>query len=151
MHFSAEREYRARRLAVGASIGRSLRLAAARYGVVAAVAWAVALSGLGGGVATAADSKVLWRSGPDYVRIESQDEMPRGSTADNDHPARLSPEDLRTVLGALLFAPAGDDLEPVFRGPDLARIVGPIALGLASADPDQDVTFAISQTRPRCN
>ncbi len=124
-------------------------------------AFAVVLvsAGCGSGFDRAPPRSVLWESGFDYVRIEAQDGIERGTPA-NEHPVRFTAEQVRNLLDALrirpltdsksLFQLAGrDGAKPValFSAVELDKIAHLIADGLARAGLREDVTVAVSSLR----
>ena len=89
-------------------------------------------------------SSVIWKHRDQFVRIESQD---RGTTAPpaNDHPANLSAERIRNMLGSLDVQFDGEEKPvPVFTFKELEILAELISTGLAQAGPREDVTFAIA-------
>lgn len=99
------------------------------------------------------DRQVVWRSGADYVRIEPQEAE---GAPPNDHPARFTPAEVRTLLASIEvaerhwffgFGGAEGEAEPLFLDAELERIAEPLARALAAAGPRADVTFAVSGRR----
>lgn len=94
-------------------------------------------------------SKPYWASPGRSVRLVVQDRP----APLNDHPAALSPAELRTVLatisvfGGPAFLEAGAEPISVFTE-DEARVLGQaLATALAEARPDQDVAFTVEGER----
>jgi hypothetical protein len=89
-------------------------------------------------------SSVIWEHRDQFVRIESQDRSTTPPPA-NDHPANLSAERIRNMLGSLDVQFEGDDQPvPVFTFKELEILGEAISSGLAQAGPREDVTFAIA-------
>ncbi len=89
-------------------------------------------------------SSVIWKHRDQFVRIESQD---RGTTKPppNEHPANLSAERIRNMLGSLDVQFEGDDKPvAVFTFKELEILGEAISTGLAQSGPREDVTFAIA-------
>jgi hypothetical protein len=96
---------------------------------------------LGGGKAEA--NNVIWKLRDQFVRIEAQDQ---GSepTPPNDHPVQLAAEQIRTMLGALDAQFEGEEKPvPLFTYNELEILGDALSTGLATAQPREDVTFAI--------
>jgi hypothetical protein len=93
--------------------------------------------------------KTFWASPGQAVRLVAQDRP----VPPNDHPAALSPAELRTILAALAVfgEPAflGAGAEPIFVfTEDEARVLAQaLATALAEARPDQDVAFTVEGER----
>lgn len=89
-------------------------------------------------------SSVIWKHREQFVRIESQD---RGNVTPppNDHPASLSAEQIRNMLGSLdVQFEAKQKPAPVFTLKELEILADAISTGLTQAGPREDVTFAIA-------
>lgn len=89
-------------------------------------------------------SDVLWKHRDQFVRIESQD---RGATPPpaNNHPATLSAELIRNMLGSLDVQFEGQETPvPVFTFNELEILGETLSAGLAQAGPREDLTFAIT-------
>jgi hypothetical protein len=88
--------------------------------------------------------KTLWQSRDQYVAIEKL-ERPAGVTATaNAHPADISVDRLRSAFASLeVRLPGKDKKIPLFYDPELKILSENIRAGLASAGPDEDVTFAV--------
>jgi len=120
----------------------------ALYGrMILAAVLALILSGCGATLFNGKDteiSSVLWKHRDQFVRIESQD---RGTTPPpaNDHPANLSAERIRNMLGSLDVQFEGQEKPvPVFTFKELEILGETISSGLTQAGPREDVTFAIA-------
>jgi hypothetical protein len=93
--------------------------------------------------------KTFWASPGRSVRLVAQDRP----VPPNDHPAALSPAELRMILAAISVfgGPAflGADAEPIFVfTEDEARVLAQaLATALAEARPDQDVAFTVEGER----
>lgn len=82
----------------------------------------------------------LWSFFDQTVRL-----VPRESGAPNDHPVRLSPEEIRIMLGELRYRLDEDEeAAPVFTDDNLQTLGQALSEGLAQARPDQDVALAIA-------
>ncbi len=89
-------------------------------------------------------SDVLWKHRDQFVRIESQDRG-AGKPPANDHPATLSVELIRNMLGSLdVQFEDKENPVPVFTTKELELLGEVISSGLAQAGPREDVTFAIA-------
>lgn len=120
----------------------------ALYGrTILAAVLVLVLSGCGATLLGGKDteiSSVLWKHRDQFVRIESQD---RGTTPPpaNDHPANLSAERIRNMLGSLDVQFEGQEKPvPVFTFKELEILGETISSGLTLAGPREDVTFAIA-------
>ncbi len=89
-------------------------------------------------------SSVIWKHRDQFVRIESQDRSNTTPPA-NEHPASLSAERIRNMLGSLDVQFEGKkEPIPVFTFKELEILGESISSGLAQAGPREDVTFAIA-------
>lgn len=105
---------------------------------------------------TTADTKLLWQSGLNYVRIEPQ-AAGRGRALANDHPVQFTADQIHGMLAALevkahsslLNLRRGEEpeYEPVFLDKELKKIDSVIAEALATATPYQDVTVSTTALR----
>jgi hypothetical protein len=90
------------------------------------------------------DTKELFKSRDQYVRIIKQDSVKGVKTPQNDHPVSLDEDQIRTALGTLEFMiPNKDKSAPVFEKPELNVLGGYLSRALAEAGPDEDVVFAV--------
>ena len=97
---------------------------------------------LGGGNAEA--NSVIWKLRDQFVRIEAQDQSIE-PTPPNDHPVQLAAEQIRNMLGALDAQFEGEEKPvPLFTHKELEILGDAISTGLATAQPREDVTFAIA-------
>jgi hypothetical protein len=91
----------------------------------------------------------VWSFQDQFVRIVPQRKVDGAMPSPNDQPVQLDPLKLRQVLGAIdLWGKKGffskdQDTTPVFSASELDILARAIAVGLARAKPDQDVTFWI--------
>ena len=94
---------------------------------------------------TAADpGRTVWHHGEQYVRIEQNDSGVAGTEAGNSHPADISAGRLHSMLESIeVRPPGGGQATPLFDDDELGILSEHIHAGLASADPGEDVTFAI--------
>jgi hypothetical protein len=81
-----------------------------------------------------------------YVRIE---QIEASAQATNDHPVAFTPQQIRTALSELQIQRREKELKPLFTDQGLDDIAEPIATALAQAQPDQDVTFAVTEKKGR--
>lgn len=79
-----------------------------------------------------------------YVRIETAE---AAAQRPNDHPIAFTPQQIRTALRELQTQRHQRQPEPLFTNQGLDDIAAPIATALARAQPDQDVTFAVTGKR----
>jgi hypothetical protein len=90
------------------------------------------------------DSKELYRSRDQYVRIIKQDAVKGVKVPPNDHPVLLEAEQLRIALGSLEFIlPKKDRSSRVFEKPELDLLVRYLSNAMEQAGPDEDVAFAV--------
>jgi hypothetical protein len=85
------------------------------------------------------EARVLWEAGEQYVRLSSSDRI-----VDNQHPAAIAAEDMRTVLESLLVPERhfiSKKLYPVFSPAEIQVLSSALTQGLALAQPNQDITF----------
>lgn len=87
------------------------------------------------------EGRTLWESGLQYVKIVNQDSM---TGLANEHPAAISSDELRTVLGALYvnertgFTTSETAL---FSASELQILSTAISSGLSQAAPNEDINF----------
>jgi len=123
----------------------SIRKNLARRMMLAALATLI-LTGCGcslSGGGKAESNSVIWKYRDQFVRIEDQG-PDNGPVPPNDHPVQLSAEQIRTILGSL-DAHFEDEEKPVplFTYNELEILGDALSTGLATAQPREDVTFAI--------
>ncbi|HTG81958.1 MAG TPA: SHOCT domain-containing protein [Geobacteraceae bacterium] len=88
--------------------------------------------------------KVLWEAGDQYVAIEKQDRQTDTPVAPNSHPATVSDDRLRSMLESIeVRLPDENKAIRLFNENEITILTANIRTGLASARPDEDVTFAI--------
>lgn len=93
--------------------------------------------------------KTIWASPGRFVRLVAQDRP----APPNDHPAALSPAELRTILAAISvfggppFLGAGAEPISVFMEDEARVLAQALATALAEARPDQDVAFTVEGER----
>ncbi len=108
---------------------------------------ALSLAGCGANLQKGANSNVksvIWTNQDQFVRIESQDRDSIMVSA-NDHPAKLSANLIRKTLGSLEVQFQGEEKPvPIFSQEELEILGEPISRGLAQAEPNEDITFAIA-------
>ena len=99
---------------------------------------------IGGGQAGEVRVRTVWKARDQYVAIEKQDRHAGIAPTANAHPADLPVERLRSALESIDAHPAGKDVTvALFKDPELNILGEKIREGLASAAPDEDVTFAV--------
>ncbi|ADJ27025.1 hypothetical protein [Nitrosococcus watsonii] len=85
------------------------------------------------------EGQILWQAGEQYVRLSPSD-----GAVGNQHPAAVTPEEMRVVLESL-FVPERrfirKKLNPVFSPGEIQVLSSALSQGLALAGPNQDVTF----------
>ncbi len=88
--------------------------------------------------------RTIWQGREQFVRVEKQDH-PAGVTVPvNDHPPDISADRLRTLLESIeVRFPDSDKTVLLFNDEELKILSENIRAGLASAGPDEDVTFAV--------
>ena len=89
---------------------------------------------------------VLWEINEQYVRLETQDELPRGATPPNDHPVDLDPVALGNALASIIMWESGgffrdEQTTPLFSSAQAELLGRYVSEGLAKASPGEDVTF----------
>lgn len=118
----------------GAALGAALVAA-----LLAGPAGCATTAGHGGEAAV----RMVWQGRDQFVAIEKQDSHPSGAAA-NDHPADIPAERIRGALAAIdvRLPDQGRDV-PLFHDPEVQLLGEAVRKGLASAGPDEDVTFAV--------
>lgn len=90
------------------------------------------------------DSKQLYKSREQYVRIVKQDSVKGAKVPPNEHPVNLDTDLVRNALSSLeILMPKSDKSVPVFSKTELDTVARYVAQGLAEAGPDEDVIFAV--------
>jgi hypothetical protein len=90
------------------------------------------------------DSKVLFKSRDQFVRIVPQDSVKGSKVSANGQPVSLDEEQMRMALSSLEFmTPGKDSSTPVFGKPELNVLSQYLSTALAQAGPEEDVTFAV--------
>jgi hypothetical protein len=90
------------------------------------------------------DSKILFKSRDQYVRIINQDSVKGRKVPVNEHPVSLDEEQMRMALSSLEFmTPGKDSSSPVFDKPELNILSRYISSALAQAGPEEDVAFVV--------
>jgi hypothetical protein len=91
-----------------------------------------------------AQVKTVWQLSDQYVKIEKQDHPAGGTVSANIHPADISADRLRGMLESVEVRPTGEEKAlQLFNDNELKILSENIHAGLASAGPDEDVTFAV--------
>ena len=97
-----------------------------------------------GSYALASDTKVLWESREQFVKIEEQDAIKGGTRIPNEHPADISQERLGEVLGVIeLRVEDSKKTVQLFTRNSLEYLVPLLQDALRQASPKEDVTFAV--------
>ncbi|NVN91071.1 MAG: SHOCT domain-containing protein [Desulfuromonadales bacterium] len=95
-------------------------------------------------LAIASDTKVLWESREQFVKIESQDALKDKPKLPNEHPADISQERLGEILSAIELTTAENKKPvPLFTKSSLENLVPLLQDGLRQASANEDVTFAV--------
>jgi len=90
------------------------------------------------------EAKQLFKSRDQYVRIVRQDTVKGTKVPPNEHPVSLDTDQIRNVLSSLEFMlPKESKSIPVFNKPELDNLSRYLSQGLAEAQPDEDVIFAV--------
>lgn len=87
------------------------------------------------------EGRTLWESTLQYVKIVNRDVA---SGISNEHPASISSDELRTVLGAMYVNERTgftSSENPLFSASELQILSTAIASGLSQAAPNEDVNF----------
>jgi len=119
------------------------------WGAVLVVAlFAALLAGPAGCAHTAgrggeAVARMVWQGRDQFVAIEKQDPSPNNAAA-NEHPVDIPAGRLRDALATVdVSYPDQDGEVPLFHDQELQILGNAVSKGLASAGPDEDVTFAV--------
>jgi hypothetical protein len=103
------------------------------------------------GHASADDDEIWKASANEFIKYADQDESSFGR---NDHPVALNARELSAVLEALKIqgkddSKSAEELKPVFTA-EQAKLLGQnLAKGLRSANPNQDIIFALQKSVDR--
>ena len=90
------------------------------------------------------DSKLLFKSRDQFVRIVEQDSVKGVKTPVNGHPVSLDEEQMRMALSSLEFmTPGKDSSSPVFDKPELDVLARHLSTALSQASATEDVAFAV--------
>lgn len=90
------------------------------------------------------DSKLLFKSRDQSVRIVEQDSVKGVKTPANGHPVSFDEEQMRMALSSLEFmTPGKDSSSPVFDKPELDVLARYLSTALSQAGTTEDVTFAV--------
>jgi hypothetical protein len=84
--------------------------------------------------------RMLWQSREQFVAIEK--EGGGRSVSKNDHPAAITPAQLRSILQSLVTGKP-DQRVPLFREAELEILSSRLTAALGQARPEEDVTFAV--------
>jgi len=110
----------------------------------------VAVGGLAGCASTRTGTgegnavRTLWSAHEQYVAVEQQDRSGGAAAPANAQPADVSVGRIREILASIAVRTQGNNQAiPLFNDDELATLGEQIHTGLASAGPDEDVTFAI--------
>lgn len=86
---------------------------------------------------SATETPRLWTTGNDYVQLSA-------SSAVNEHPVKLSAEQLTVLLGQFYKRVKNNEPVPYFSQDEIARISPRLVPLFAKAKPDQDIEFGTS-------
>lgn len=126
----------ARRISVGGVAVRLLVAAVFVAGFLLAGCASVAI-----GTAEAGSGRTVWKSREQFVDVVPRE--PEGSgSAVNEHPASVSPLELRRLLSSVALSREGDETS-LFSETELKVLESAGVKGLRQAGPDEDVTFAV--------
>lgn len=90
------------------------------------------------------DSKQLFKSRDQFVRIVKQDSVKGAKLPANGHPVSLDEGQIRMALSSLEFmTPGKESSSPVFEDPELDVLARYLPIALAQAGPEEDVAFAV--------
>jgi len=90
------------------------------------------------------DSKLLFKSRDQFVRIVGQDSIKGVKVPANGQPVSLDEGQIRMALNSLEFmTPGKDSSSPVFDAPELDVLSRYLSAALAQAGPEEDVVFAV--------
>lgn len=90
------------------------------------------------------DSKQLFKSRDQFVRIVKQDSVKGGKVPANGHPVSLDEGQIRMALNSLEFmTPGKESSSPVFEDAELDVLARYLPTALAQAGPEEDVAFAV--------
>jgi hypothetical protein len=93
--------------------------------------------------------RTVWKSRDQYVAVARQDRPAVGTAPANAHPAEVSSDRLRIALASIeVLFPGEDEPTRLFNDPELRTLSEHVRTGLASAAPDEDVTFAVIGNHP---
>jgi hypothetical protein len=88
--------------------------------------------------------RTIWEAGDQYVAIQKQDRQAGGAVTANAHPADVSADRLRSMLESVEVRLPGEGKGVrLFNDDELPTLTEHFHEGLASAGPDEDVTFAV--------
>lgn len=91
-----------------------------------------------------APEKTIWQLREQFVKIERQDRPTGVAVSANAHPADIPVDRLRSVLESIeVRLPDKDKTVRLLNDDELKTLGKHIHMGLASAGPDEDVTFAV--------
>jgi hypothetical protein len=90
------------------------------------------------------ESKLLFKSRDQYVRIVKQDAAKGVKVPPNEQPVALDSDQIRLALSTLeIMLPKQDKSLPVFTKAELDTLARYLSQGLAAAGSDEDVIFAV--------
>jgi hypothetical protein len=93
------------------------------------------------GTAEAGSGRTIWKSREQFVDVVPREREGSGSAV-NEHPASVSPLELRRFLSSVALSREGDET-PLFSEAELKVLESAGVKGLRQAGPDEDVTFAV--------
>lgn len=95
-----------------------------------------------GGVAETGSVKTIWKVREQSVQVVPREREGGGAAVANDHPASVSPAEIRGLLATVGLSRQGIET-PLFSDTELKVLEDAAATGLRQAGPDEDVTFAV--------
>lgn len=99
-------------------------------------------------IAYAALKSVIWEKGDQTIQIARQDDK---SASPNDHPSRMTSEQVAAILGDLRLRYAGEDAAnaptTVFTQQEIDDLSAAVATGLQRARPNEDIIFHLIGVR----
>jgi hypothetical protein len=103
------------------------------------------------GHASADDNEIWKASANEFIKYADQDESSFGR---NDHPVALNAQEIGAVLEALKIqgkddSNSAEELKPVFTAKQVKLLGQNLAKGLRSANPNQDIIFALQKSVDR--
>ena len=95
-----------------------------------------------GGTAETGSVKTIWKVREQSVQVVPREREGGGTAVANDHPASVSPAEVRGLLASVGLSRQGNEA-PLFSDTELKILEDAAVTGLRQAGPDEDVTFAV--------